>query len=124
MPLKKSRNYLDFVPAINPRNTWSQDGEGRVTIHMVHRGFYAAVAQKFFHAPRVSHIALDEYGSFIWKSIDGSKSVGVLALEFRERFGEDAEPLYERLVKYMQILYNNKFILLTSEEKTKAGGRA
>ena len=111
MSLRKSPNYLDFIPTKNPKNSWSEDENGKVTVHMVHRGFYAAIAQKFFHRPIVSHIDLDEYGSFIWKRIDAEKSVGVLALELKERFGQEAEPLYERLVKYMQILYNNQFIL-------------
>ena len=53
---KKNDNYLDFIPIVNPKNDWSQDEQGIVTIHMVHRGFYASIAQKFFHTPRVSHI--------------------------------------------------------------------
>lgn len=120
MAKKKENNYLDFVPVVNPQNTWSQDEKGIVTIHMVHRGFYAAIAQKFFHTPRVSRIALDEYGSFLWQQIDGEKTVGQLALAMKEQFGEKAEPLYDRLVKYMQILRNNKFILFRGKDRVKA----
>ena len=86
---------------------------------MVHRGFYDRIAQKFFHTPRVSHIALDEYGSFLWKEIDGVQSVGALAQRMKARFGDDAEPLYDRLVKYMQILHNNEFILFVGKDKVK-----
>ena len=53
MSLRKSPNYLDFIPTKNPKNSWSEDENGKVTVHMVHRGFYAAIAQKFFHRPRV-----------------------------------------------------------------------
>ncbi|MGI6027972.1 MAG: PqqD family protein [Candidatus Heteroscillospira sp.] len=114
MAKKKDENYLDYVPVIDSRNTWSEE-DGKVTIHMVHRGFYAAVAQKFFGRPRVSHIDLDEYGSFLWLRIDGEKTVGELADALHGRFGQDAEPLYERLVKYMQILRNNSFIRLSGK---------
>ncbi len=117
---KKRENYLDYIPVINPRNTWDEK-DGKVTIHMVHRGFYASIAQKFFHTPRVSHIDLDEYGSFLWLQIDGKKSVGDMALAMKERFGAQAEPLYERLVKYMQILRNNHFILLSGKDKIPNG---
>lgn len=118
---KKQKNYLDFVPLTNPQNTWSEDEQGIVTVHMVHRGVYAGIAQKFFHTPRVSHIKLDEYGSFLWKKIDGVKTVGELALQMKEQFGQQAEPLYDRLVKYMQILYNNKFILYKGKDGVKEG---
>lgn len=117
MAKKKSENYLDFIPVINPKNDWSEDGI--VTIHMVHRGFYASIAQKVFHTPRVSHIKLDEYGSFLWKRINGERTVGQLAQQLKEQFGDQAEPLYDRLVKYMQILHNNEFILFRGKDKVK-----
>lgn len=113
---KKKENFLDFIPVINPKNTWDNN-DGKVVVHMVHRGFYAAIAQKFFHTPRVSHIDLDEYGSYLWTRIDGKKTVGSLADEMKAQFGEKAEPLYDRLVKYIQILRNNEFILLQGKDK-------
>ena len=105
---KKQQNYLDFVPVINPQNSWTQDKQGIVTID---------IAQKFFHTPRVSHIKLDAYGSFLWKEIDGVQTVGALAQKMKAQFGEQAEPLYDRLVKYMQILHNNRFILFRGKDK-------
>lgn len=106
---KKSKNFLDFVPAISQKNTWDLN-DGKVTISMKHTGFYNMLAQKVFHTPEISRIDLDEYGSFIWQQIDGKNSVGDIAIILKEKFGDDAEPLYDRIVMYMQILYNNKFI--------------
>lgn len=116
---KKKENYLDFIPVVNGQNTWDRGEDGVVTIHMVNRGFYNTLAQKLFHTPRVSHIKLDEYGSFLWMRIDGVKTVGQLALELKEAYGERAEPLYDRLVKYMQILRNNRFILFVGRDQVK-----
>lgn len=116
MAKKQSENYLDYIPVMNPKNGWDEQ-DGKVTIHMVHRGFYACLAQKVFHTPRVSHIDLDEYGSFLWTCIDGEKTVGQLAEDMKAKFGQEAEPLYDRLVKYMQILRNNQFILLKGKDK-------
>lgn len=115
---KQKKNYLDFVPVISDRNTWDEEN-GKVTVHMVNKGFYHMIAQKFFHTPRVSHIALDEYGSFVWRSIDGVKSVGQIAELLKSNYGEKAEPLYDRLVKYMQILYNNRFIEYVRKDGAK-----
>ena len=120
MAKKKRENYLDYVPHVDPRNTWDEK-DGKVTINMVHKGFYATIAQKVFHTPRVSHIDLDEYGSFLWMKIDGKKTVGQLALDMKEHFGTKADPLYERLVKYMQILRNNHFSLLGGKDRIPNG---
>ena len=109
MAKKQKENYLDYVPVILKTNTWSVE-DGKVTIHMEHRGGYAWIAQKFFSRPRISHIDLDSHGSFIFQQINGERTVGELAELMHQQFGADAEPLYDRLVKYMQILYNNGFI--------------
>ncbi len=114
---KKQENYLEFIPAISEKNSWDEDETGKVTIHMVHRGFYAWIAQKFFHRPRVSHIDLDAMGSFIFQRIDGKCTVGEIAELVKAEFGKDAEPLYDRLVKYMQILRNNGFIRYAGKDR-------
>lgn len=116
MAKKQSENYLDYIPVYHPRNTWDEK-DGKVTIHMVHKGIYDKIAQKVFHKPRVSNIDLDEYGSFLWLQIDGVKTIGQLAEEMKARYGEKAEPLYDRLVHYMQILRNNNFILLKGKDR-------
>ena len=119
MAKKKSENYLDFIPVINPKNDWSEGEDGIATIHMVHRGFYATIAQKVFHTPRVSHIKLDESAAFCGSGSTAKRTVGQLAQQLKEQFGDQAEPLYDRLVKYMQILRNNEFILFRGKDKVK-----
>lgn len=110
----KKKNYLDYIPSISNRNTWDEE-DGIVTIHMAHKGFYHRIAQMVFKKPKVSHIKLDEFGSFVWLNIDGKKSVYDISMLVKEKFGEKAEPLYERLIKFFQILKNNKFVHLRSE---------
>lgn len=114
---KKKENYLDYIPVISPRHTWDIDDKGIVTIHMVHRGFYAGIAQKFFNRPRVSHITLERTGSFLYPLMDGKRTVYDLSVLLKEEFGDAAEPLYERLVKYMKILHNNGFIYYAGKDK-------
>lgn len=116
MAKKPQENFLDYVPVISDKHTWSEEN-GQVTIHMVHRGVYASIAQKVFHRPRVSHIALDTHGSFIFPLIDGKRTVGDIAQLVKEHFGANAEPLYERLTQYIQILHNNGFIYYAGKDK-------
>ncbi len=118
MAKKKSENYLDYIPVRNSKNTW-EENDGIVTINMVHTGFYSTIAQKFFHTPKISHIKLDEYGTFVWNAIDGQNSVYQIAELIKEKYGDKANPLYDRLVKYMQILRNNKFVIMEGKDKIK-----
>lgn len=111
MGRRENRNYLDYIPACASKHEWTMEEDGKTTIHMVHDGVWDWIAQKFFHRPRISHIQLDELGSFVWQQIDGQKTVGQIAENVKETFGEKAEPLYGRLVQYLKILYNNGLIL-------------
>lgn len=113
--MKKNNNFLDYIPAISNKVTWSQKDD-IVTVNMYHKGFYAFIAHKFFKRPSVSHIKLDKYGSFIWQQIDGKNTVNDLAISMKEKFGDKAEPLYDRLVTYIRILRNNKFIVYNKEK--------
>lgn len=114
--MKKKENYLDYVPCCNPGYTWDADKRGIVTVHVVNKGFYNFLAQKLFKRPRISHIKLDEYGSFVWQQMDGVKTIYDISELVRVKFGKDAEPIVERLVKYFQILYQNKFIGYVKEK--------
>ena len=112
---KEQENYLDYVPVISPKHTWSVD-DGQVTIHMVHNGFYDKIAQKFFRRPRVSHIKLEGQGNFVFQQIDGKRNIGEIALLVEKEFGED-KALYERLIKFVQILRNNGFVYFAGKDK-------
>lgn len=101
---------MDYIPVCNPQYTWDADKKGIVTVHVVNKGFYNWIAQKVFKRPKTSHISLDKYGSFVWRQMDGVRNVHEISKLVSKQFGEEAEPLLPRLVQYIQILYQNKFI--------------
>lgn len=108
--MREKKNFLDYVPCCNPLYTWDADEQGIVTVHVVNQGFYNRLAQKLFKRPRISHIRLDEYGSFVWQQMDGKRTVYQISGLLGERFGKEAEPVLDRLVEYLRILYQNKLI--------------
>lgn len=108
--MKKKKNYLDFIPICNPRYTWDANKKGIVVVHVVNSGLYNYLAQKIFKRPRISHIKLDKYGSFVWLQMDGKRNVYDISILVKNNFGDEAEPLLERLVRYFQTLYQHKFI--------------
>lgn len=107
---KISPNYLDSVPQRRIDHPWRIKNDGMVEIDMEHKGFFAAIAQKFFHKPRISHISLDQYGSVLWKSIDGVNSISDIIHIMENKFPEEKERMLDRVVTYMATLQRNKFI--------------
>lgn len=107
-----SENYLERIPKRNENINWKLDENNIVTLEIENKGFFNKIAQKFFSKPRISYIHLDENGSFLWQQIDGEKSIFDLGVLVKEEFGEKAEPLYERLARYVKILESYAFISL------------
>lgn len=107
---KKAKNYLDYVPVRNSEYNWSIQKDGIVVIEVVHKGFFNKLAQILFRVPKKSEIKLDDYGSKVWKCIDDKKDIGQIANEVRNHFDDDDNVFYERLIKFFNILTNNKFI--------------
>lgn len=115
--MKEKENFMDFIPCCNPDYTWDVNKKGIVTVHVVNKGFYNWLAQKLFKRPRISHIELDEYGSFVWQQMNGKRTVYEISQLVKKEFGKEAEPVVERLVQYYQILYQNKFIGYVKEKR-------
>ena len=105
-----SENYLERKPSRPEGISWSVDEKGIVTLDIENTGVFNRIAQKILKKPKVTHIHLDETGSFVWPLLDGEKTNIELGKDVEAEFGEKANPLYERLAKYFQILDSYHFI--------------
>ena len=105
-----SENYLERKPSRPEGISWSVDEKGIVTLDIENTGVFNRIAQKILKKPKVTHIHLDETGSFVWPLLDGEKTIIELGKGVEAEFGEKANPLYERLAKYFQILDSYHFI--------------
>lgn len=103
-------NYLDLIPAKADSMKWHRDFKERVILEVENKGVFHTIAQKLFGKPRYTKVHLDEFGSFIWPLIDGKRNVAELAELVKEQYGEKAEPLYPRIVKYFQIVESYGFV--------------
>lgn len=107
---KRKDNFLDKIPMRNPKIKFSVGDDGIVALEIENKGLFNRIAQKLFKKPKISYVHLDENGSFIWPLIDGERDVCELGKLVEEHFGEKANPLYERLTKYLSILQSYGFI--------------
>ena len=105
-------NYLDLVPQINEGLNWNKNENNIVTLEIETTGFFNKLAQKVFKKPKISFVHLDELGSFVWLLIDGKTNIAEIGTSVKEHFGEKAEPLYEKLAKYFEILKSYNFVCL------------
>lgn len=104
------KNYLDIVFIPNPERKWSEREDGMVVIDMENKGFFHSIAQKFFHKPRVSHIALDQYGTTLWKALDGNRNLFDVIHVMEEAFPDEKDRMLDRVVTFAHTLQVNHFI--------------
>lgn len=103
-----SENYLEKIPK---REVLKFSVENEVvTLEIENKGLFNALAQKILKKPKITYIHLDKLGSFVWEMIDGEKSILDISKDVKSKFGDDANPLYERLAKYFEILKSYNFI--------------
>ena len=114
--MHKKKNFLDMIPVKNPKFNWFTKKEDQVILTMPHTGFFHWIAQNWFHRPKESQIHFDELGSFVWQQIDGIKNIGQIAQSVKETFGEQAEPLLNRLTAFFRILNRHLFISFRKEK--------
>ena len=104
-------NYLMRCPLHREDIRWETDEKEMVTLLIENTGVFNHIAQILFKKPKISYIHLDEIGSFVWPRMVEGRTIMMLGEDVKERFGEKAEPLYERLAKYFQILDSYGFIV-------------
>lgn len=102
MKKRKSDNVLLYIPKIKHRDWEIKNKE--VYLVFYHKKLIERFIGVLFKKPLVTDIKLDEVGSFIWKHIDGKKTVLELGEKLKSHFGEKCEPIYNRLIMYLKYL--------------------
>lgn len=110
-----SSNYLDLIFTPHPECKWSAREDGIVVIDMENKGFFHSIAQKFFHSPRVSHIALDVYGTTLWNALDGTNSVFNVIHIMEEAFPEEKDRMTDRVITFLRTLQVHHFVIAKNE---------
>ena len=107
---KVSANFMDRVYVHNLDCPAEKKDDGTIVVDMEHRGFFAAIAQRGFGKPRISHIALDQYGSTVWEALDGKRTVMDVVGVMEEAFPEEKDDMLKRVVTFLRTLETNGFI--------------
>jgi len=104
-------NLLDLKPV---RNIGWEGKDGNNVILLVPK-FHNKFVVKWI-VPNLAkpnfRVSLDEYGSFVWQRCDGNATVGEIADALKEKFGDPAEPRYDRTARFVQQFLRDKFLFL------------
>lgn len=115
MAKKKADNFVDYIPKHNALYEYRTNEKGLVEVKVRNRGMFNRIAQLVFKRPKVSWIELPGMGTFIWNQIDGKRSVYEIGQLLSAEYGQEAEPLYERLCAFVKSLHNNCFIVYVNK---------
>lgn len=114
---KVEENFLDYVPRHNKLFPYQKKENGRIEVKVKNTGLARKATQLLLRKPKYSYIELDDFGSFVWEQMDGERTILDIGEKVKERFQEEAEPLYPRLTKFIKILHNNKYIVYQNKIK-------
>lgn len=112
-PKPSEENFMLYVPIVKHHEF--QMKKGKVLLIFRHDHLIQKAAFWLVKKPRVSDLELDELSSFVWLSIDGKRNVYEIGQAVKEKFGEDAEPLYERLIMFLRYLSRKGWIVFSNK---------
>ncbi|MFV9511780.1 PqqD family protein [Tepidibacillus sp. LV47] len=115
--ISRKDNILELVPKKTSKYESIITEDGVVQIIIPRNRLLDRIVRMFKNTPKVMRIDLDKIGTYIWKQIDGKRDIQEIGRLLKLEFGDEIEPLYERLITYMNILRNNKFIILEKKEE-------
>ena len=112
---QREGNLLNFVPERVAQ--WEETVEGHAVLlkpKFTNRVFVRYVL------PRMKRpnfrVELDDFGTHVWNAIDGRHRLLEIADGLKERFGEEIEPVYERIGIFIRQLEQGGFIRYRGEE--------
>jgi len=102
-------NLLELIPVQNI--DWKKEENGLIVL--LKPKFKHTFFKKYI-LPHLKNpyykVKLDSVGSFIWELCDGRLTVKEAAQSLKDKFGDNVEPLYDRLALFLQSLEKHHFI--------------
>lgn len=100
--LNNDEEVLNIIFKISDNLEYEVDKDNIVTIlkkqdHKIQKFF----RKLKFRIPEYTKISLDEYGGYAFLQIDGKKTVKDIGENIEANYGDKANPLYERLLLFL-----------------------
>lgn len=117
---KKRENLLQMKPVLKERYRLEPLGreDGGIPLYQIlvpRDSWLERLSVRYLKQPAELKVKLDRLGSFVLCRCQGKRTVEELADLLSETFGEEADPVLPRLVKYLQIMEANGWIRMESK---------
>lgn len=109
-------NYLELTPNQSYGQEVEQNGNISILIPRFANKILVKLLVPMLKSPYVK-VKLDEFGSEVWRQIDGKKNVQEIADILKIKFGEKIEPVEERLTNYLTQIHRYSFISFNEIKK-------
>ena len=117
---KDDLNFLDLTPIRDAE--WIEDEEsGNIWIQV--KKFKRPFWERFYTrlgAKDHIDVKMDEYGSWVWRAIDGEKTVREIGNALAKEYKEKVEPVHPRVCQLMEILEGKKWVKFKELETLEA----
>lgn len=106
---KEDQNLLAMIPLLKDGLTIEQRNDS-VTVFVPRKSWLERQAVRFLNQPAMIKVKLDDLGASVATKCDGNYSISDIASSLHAEFGEAAEPLIPRLVKFIELMEANQWI--------------
>lgn len=109
----EQNNPLDMVFAVNTTLDYEIDDRLIVTVRLRQDHWIQRLGRKLrIRIPEYRRISMDEYCSFVFQCIDEKRTVKEIGELMLDKFGEQANPLYERLLVFLNHIERNEHYIV------------
>lgn len=106
-----------MVPLLEKRVTMVQESSEATFLVIQRTNFVERITIRFFKQPSVRKIKLDKFGTYAIKQMEFQSNVNQISEAMSEHFGEEAEPVLPRLMKFLEILEVHDWIIWDDQEE-------
>ncbi|MFH1198466.1 MAG: PqqD family protein [bacterium] len=111
---KQPKNYLEIIPHRLREFIITEEGKVTVLVPKFENKFLVKYLVPIMKSKEIK-VKLDEFGSEVWKQIDGQKNISEIGDSLTSKFGEKIQPVEERLTKFLTQLSNGNLISFEKE---------
>ncbi|WP_243648626.1 PqqD family protein [Hazenella coriacea] len=109
---KSKQNIFDMIPVLKSEYILQPlpQAPEKLKILLPRKNWIEKLSIRFLKQPKYRTVHLDSLGSFVLKNCEGRYTVAELGEEIKKNFSGDAEPIFPRLIKFLEIVEANGWI--------------
>jgi hypothetical protein len=118
----KGINYLDLIPVRKLNHEFRDEENIDILVPKYRDKFFGKFLQPKIN-DKYLKANMDIHGTNTWLLIDGERNVFEISKLMKEKFGDEIEPVYDRITLFINNLYRNGFIYFKELTERNENGK-